>query len=95
MAASFSTERGAHLENQIVFRRFPDGPETAGMACWVQITAHRTTFEARTSMQGIMTFNSIASALRAGYQVCDRTQEGYLARIKTCHGWAMAVVLCK
>jgi hypothetical protein len=46
-------------------------------------------------MQGIMTFNSIASALRAGYQVCDRTQEGYLARIKTSQGWAMALVICK
>jgi hypothetical protein len=46
-------------------------------------------------MQGIMTFNSIASAVRAGYQVCDRTRDGYLARIKTGQGWAMAVVLCK
>ena len=46
-------------------------------------------------MPGIVTFDSIASALRAGYQVCDRTQEGYLARIKTSQGWALALVVCK
>lgn len=46
-------------------------------------------------MQGIVTFDSLASAIRAGYQVCDRTPQGYLTRIKTSGGWAMALVVCK
>ena len=46
-------------------------------------------------MQGIMTFNSISSALRAGYQVYDRTEKGYVVRIKTQAGWGLALVECK
>jgi hypothetical protein len=46
-------------------------------------------------MQGIITFDSISSALRAGYQVYDRTEKGYLVRIKTQAGWALAQVHCK
>jgi hypothetical protein len=46
-------------------------------------------------MQGIMTFNSISSALRAGYHVYDRTEEGFVVRIKTQAGWGLALVDCK
>jgi hypothetical protein len=54
------------------------------------------TFDERIStMQGVMTFNSLSSALRAGYQVYDRTENGYLVRIKTQAGWALARVHCK
>jgi hypothetical protein len=37
-------------------------------------------------------FNSLPEALRAGYHVVDRTSSGYLVRIKTNRGWAMALV---
>jgi hypothetical protein len=47
------------------------------------------------TMQGIMTFNSISSALRTRYQVYERTESGYLVRIKTQAGWALARVDCK
>jgi hypothetical protein len=43
-------------------------------------------------MQGIRTFPSLAEALRAGFQVYDRTSEGYLVRTRTLKGWAMALV---
>lgn len=46
-------------------------------------------------MQGLMVFRSLADALRAGYQVYDRTAEGYLVRIRTAAGWASALVICK
>ena len=46
-------------------------------------------------MQGVITFKSLSSALRAGYQVYDRTENGYLVRIKTQAGWALARVYCK
>jgi hypothetical protein len=47
------------------------------------------------TVQGIMTFTSISSALRAGYQVYDRTDKGYVVRIKTHAGWALALVDCR
>jgi hypothetical protein len=43
-------------------------------------------------MQGILTFRTLADALRAGYHVYDRTSDGYLVRTKTPQGWAMALV---
>ncbi len=43
-------------------------------------------------MQGVITFTSLSSALRAGYQVYERTENGYLVRIKTHAGWALARV---
>ena len=46
-------------------------------------------------MTGVMVFNSVSEALRAGYQVYDRTADGYLVRIQTSRGWAMALVNCK
>jgi len=44
------------------------------------------------SMAGIMVFSSIGEALRAGFQVYDRTSYGYLVRTRTPRGWALAVV---
>ena len=46
-------------------------------------------------MQGLLTFQSLNHAVRAGYQVCDRTENGYLVRIRTQRGWALALVLCR
>jgi hypothetical protein len=46
-------------------------------------------------MPGIQVFNTLADALRAGYQVYDRTEHGYLVRTRTASGWAMALVTCR
>lgn len=46
-------------------------------------------------MTGLMVFTSVSDALRAGYQVYDRTADGYLVRIRTTAGWAMALVNCR
>lgn len=43
-------------------------------------------------MQGLMVFKSLDEALKAGYHVYDRTTEGYLVRISTAMGWAIALV---
>lgn len=43
-------------------------------------------------MAGLMIFNKIEDALKAGFQIYDRTADGYLVRTKTDHGWAMAFV---
>ena len=43
-------------------------------------------------MPGLMIFESLAAAIRAGFQVCDRTPTGYLVRKRTSAGWAMARV---
>jgi hypothetical protein len=41
-------------------------------------------------MAGIVVFTSLGEAIRQGYQVYDRTHDGYLLRIKTPGGWALA-----
>jgi hypothetical protein len=46
-------------------------------------------------MSGIVTFTSLAAALKAGYQIYDRTQTGYIVRVMTSAGWALALVTCK
>ena len=46
-------------------------------------------------MAGLMVFSSLADALRAGFQIYDHTQDGYLVRTRTAQGWAMALVYCK
>jgi hypothetical protein len=43
-------------------------------------------------MFGLVVFKSLAEALEAGYQVYDRTSDGYLVRIRTDTGWAVAIV---
>jgi len=42
-------------------------------------------------MQGLLVFPSLAEAIRAGFQVWDRTCNGYLVRIRTANGWALAL----
>ncbi|GAC1651927.1 MAG: hypothetical protein NVS9B12_00790 [Vulcanimicrobiaceae bacterium] len=46
-------------------------------------------------MTGLLVFSSVSAALSAGYQVYDRTADGYIVRIQTRSGWAMALVNCK
>jgi hypothetical protein len=43
-------------------------------------------------MQGLLTFDSIAEAIRAGFQVYDRAPFGYIVRTRTQAGWAFALV---
>jgi hypothetical protein len=45
-------------------------------------------------MAGITVFRSVDEALRAGFEVYDRTSEGYLVRTRTARGWALAIVRC-
>ena len=40
----------------------------------------------------MLVFYSVTEALQAGYHIYDRTQTGYLVRIKTDRGWALALV---
>jgi hypothetical protein len=42
-------------------------------------------------MPGLVRFNSLAEAIRNGFQVCGQCPEGYLVRIRTERGWAMAI----
>jgi hypothetical protein len=46
-------------------------------------------------MAGLMVFPSLSEALRYGYEVHDRTSEGYLVRTRTAKGWAFALVICR
>jgi hypothetical protein len=46
-------------------------------------------------MQGLLVFTSPDEAIGAGFQVWDRTHDGYLVRIRTAHGWALAVAKYK
>jgi hypothetical protein len=43
-------------------------------------------------MQGILTFSTLEEAMRYGFSLYDRTSSGYLVRMKTAGGWALAVV---
>jgi hypothetical protein len=44
-------------------------------------------------MAGFVVFSSISEAVRAGFEVCDRTSNGYRVRTRTSRGWALAIVL--
>ena len=44
-------------------------------------------------MQGLLVFHSLTQALKAGYQVYDRADFGYLVRIRTAAGWQLAMVV--
>ncbi len=46
-------------------------------------------------MSSLPQFPSLLSALRAGYQVYDKTTNGYLVRTRTATGWAIAMVNCR
>ncbi|MBV9102401.1 MAG: hypothetical protein JO060_02360 [Candidatus Eremiobacteraeota bacterium] len=45
-------------------------------------------------MPGLMIFTSLAEAIKCGFQVYDRTTDGYIVRAKTAKGWALAMVVC-
>jgi hypothetical protein len=47
------------------------------------------------AMRGIVVFPVLAQALRAGYQVHERTSEGFTVRTRTPNGWALAVVMLR
>jgi hypothetical protein len=40
----------------------------------------------------MLVFHSINDAVKAGFQIYDRNDTGYLVRIKTSAGWALALV---
>jgi len=42
---------------------------------------------------GIQVFRSVREALQAGYHIYGKTDEGYLARMRTDRGWALALVV--
>jgi hypothetical protein len=44
-------------------------------------------------MAGLMIFKTLAEAIGMGYQIYDRTAEGYLVRTRTDRGWALALVI--
>jgi len=43
-------------------------------------------------MAGIVTFATLSEALREGYEPYERTENGYLMRVRTTLGWAWAFV---
>jgi hypothetical protein len=45
-------------------------------------------------MSGLVVFTTLRAALNAGYHVYERTDRGYLARLRTDGGWALALVEC-
>jgi hypothetical protein len=40
----------------------------------------------------MLVFHSLPQAIRAGYQIVEPTSNGYLVRIRTAKGWALALV---
>jgi hypothetical protein len=44
-------------------------------------------------MSGVVVFTSVRDALRAGYHIYGKTDNGYLARIRTQGGWALALIV--
>jgi len=45
-------------------------------------------------MSGLVVFSSLRDALNAGYHIYGRSERGYLARLRTDGGWAMALIEC-
>lgn len=44
-------------------------------------------------MSGVVVFTSVRDALKAGYHIYGKTEDGYVARIRTQGGWALALVV--
>ena len=44
-------------------------------------------------MTGVVVFNSVADALKAGYHIYGKNDDGYLARLRTPGGWALALIV--
>ena len=42
-------------------------------------------------MAGIIVFDSLAQAVRAGFELYEKTESGYLVRMRTAAGWALAL----
>ena len=42
---------------------------------------------------GLTVFTSMGEALRCGYQICGRTTDGYLVRIRSARGWSLGIVV--
>jgi hypothetical protein len=40
----------------------------------------------------VTVFPTLADAIRAGYELFDRTPDGYLVRLRTENGYALAIV---
>ena len=45
--------------------------------------------------QGITVFNTVAAAMREGFEIWDRTEYGHLARTRTAAGFAFAMVVLR
>jgi hypothetical protein len=43
-------------------------------------------------MNGLMVFSTLTAAIAAGFSVYDRNANGYLVRLRTSRGYALAVV---
>jgi hypothetical protein len=44
-------------------------------------------------MSGVVVFSSVREALSAGYHIYGKTEDGYLARMRTERGWALALIV--
>ena len=88
--ATFSTEH-RHTEN--VERHRHDAP-TASRARppKSQECAQSTPREVALQMPGLLVFKTLSDALRAGYQVYDRTPNGYVVRTMLNGRWQLAIV---
>jgi hypothetical protein len=49
--------------------------------------------EKRPRMPGLLVFETLTDAIRAGYQVYDTTPTEYFVRVNTCGRWALAIAL--
>jgi hypothetical protein len=46
-------------------------------------------------MAGLVVFSTLAEAIRMGFEIYDRTTDGYIVRKQTNGGWALAIVAAK
>jgi len=44
------------------------------------------------TVAGLIVFRTLEEARRAGFEVVDRTETGYLVRARRADGWALALV---
>ncbi len=42
---------------------------------------------------GVVVFDSVRDALQAGYHIYGKTDDGYLARVRTERGWELALIV--
>ena len=47
------------------------------------------------AQHGVTVFHSLANAIHSGFQVYDKTSEGYLVRRSTGSQWELALVILK